>query len=286
MGHLSGSVMVIRLFGCPVPTLFPSPFNVNEARFLAACNAALSVASILAGFQHSVDGHSVQFGEAPFILRAIHCGSLLVLLTLGPNFSPSGWAARFCAVYGIGNKVEPCAGAPKFVAQCVALLMVSVSLICTAMLGPQAIPSFLPLLVLTFFSCLDALFGFCVACWVYMKTARLLKIDVHETFTEDQLRDMYKGWPLCGPCSNNVQLHMNVYSGQHHAAQVNVNDSKPTTTTAPSTKWETVCENGLCKIQVIQVNANDSKPITTTAPSTNRWESVCENGVCKIQVTA
>jgi len=237
--------MVIRLFGCPVPTLFPTPFNASEARLLAACNAILSVASVLAGFQHSVDGHSVQFGETPFILRAIHCGSLVLLVTLGPNGSPSGLIARICVVYGIGNKVEPCAGPPKFVAQCIALLLVSVSLSCTATLGPQAIPSFLPLLVLTFFSCLDALFGFCFACWVYMETARLLKIDVHETFTEDQLRDMYKGWPQCGPCSNNVRLHINAYRGE--AAQVNLNESKPTA--APSTKWESICENGVCKIQ-------------------------------------
>ena len=132
----------MKLFNVNVPTLFPSPINATEARFYAMNHVILCLGAILCIFlvedsgsiRHQVLNLSGEDISTSLMIRFIHLGCSVLLITLGPNVSPIGIFARLCSVYGVGNTVSPCSGSPKFFSQ---------------IIGTSCTPLFLDILVFT-----------------------------------------------------------------------------------------------------------------------------------------
>lgn len=276
----------MKVFGFNVVTGFPSPCNNTEMRFYGMNNTILCLAALLYIFMSSTRKHgdAVDYSEASLIIRFFHLGSLLLLLTLGPNLSPMALVARVCAVYGIGNVVEPVGGSAKFFSQCLALFCVTISIIGEIFLGPKAIPSLLPTFVLILCAAMDSILGFCVGCWMYKIICGWAGINYQVEFTGEELKQMYHGWPMIPRLSWNVitfRKMLDAASNKEEPEGVIKNEE-----TAAKSNWVTECSGGVCKIirkeetaPIDDIEANEKEE---PAANSSKWITECSGGVCKI----
>ena len=294
----------MKFFGINVATGFPNPANANEARFLAMCQCILCVADIVASFDYDGVASATIVSIQAFQTRFVHLSCLLLLVALGPNYSPMGWVARSVAIYGVGNPIVPCGGAQKLFSQLIATFMMSVSLVTCLLLGPKSIMTIASASILLFFSLMDAILGFCFGCWMYNVACDILNIDNREEFTTKELLHMYSGWPIIGCLSVNVvEFRKSLLTPPPKELEETKQQAKRKSST---TKWVAITsEDGVSRL-VRKNDDDESAAAAATTPddhgdiessikkskkeeetkvsaSTDKWVTVCEGGVCRIK---
>ncbi len=135
---------------------FPNPVNEIVARTVAAFVLFISVIYLATG--------------SLWLLLFLLFG-FLVRAASGPRFSPTAWLAIHVIVPMLPFRNKPVAGPPKRFAQAVGLLVVAGS-VSVYLAGYQLYASAL-IGLLTVFSGMECIFGFCAGCYVFGILIRL-----------------------------------------------------------------------------------------------------------------